>query len=476
MQKQRRTRFTVMLSYSSLSISGAIIINFFNTRIYNFYTDEIKLNIAYIPIVMTIYAIFNALNDPLFGWISDKTRTRFGRRFPYILFGFIPLTIAFAAIWLVPISLVGDINHTFYFNSQPNLLTSVLTKFTFLNPNQTLLLISVIATLLIFDTLYTIVILNWHSLFPEKFKTAKERNIVSALRQVVSIIGVSVAVVFAPMLFDYNNLLSYRKAILFISGFVLVGFLLSMYGCKEVPNNTQKIKNTESYKKSFLEVLKNKNMIVFLVSFFLANVAYLTLMSMIPYMNKWILKQPAEFESYLYGVGVLVAGLAFFLWVKVSLKIGTKAVFIISSVGFSLGLLILLFDLSLPIALITMGVVGLPLAGLLLIPEILLSEVIDEDYKKFGKRREGMFFGFYGFCVRIAIIVESSIIALILSLTGYDANALEQTALAKTGIKILLIAVPIVCFIFGVILMLFFYDLSRKKLEKEKGKKLSIFF
>ena len=440
-----------MFSYSSFTISSSILINFFNTRIYNFYTDEAKLNVAYIPIVMIIYAIWNAFNDPLFGWISDRTRTKLGRRFPYIVFGFIPLTIAFAAIWLIPLKIVQD-------------------------NKQVMILFYMLATLLIFDTLYTLVVLNWHSLFPEKFKTATERNYVAALRQIISLIGVAVAVVLAPRIFQYNNLESYRKAILIISSVVLFGFVISLYGCRDEPNYTEIKERTESYKKYFLEVIKNKNLIVFLIGFGLANVAYLTLLAMVPYYNKWIILQSSEFESYLYGIGIIVAGMAFFFWARISIKLGSKAVFMISSLTFSLSLLLLILKSSVTLSLITMGIAGIPLAGLLMIPEVLLSEVIDDDYEKYKKKREGIFFGFYGFSVRIAIILQSAIISLILSLTGYDANELNQTALAKTGIKILMTAVPITCFILGMGLMLFFFDLSRKRLEKETGKQRTIFF
>ncbi len=430
-----------MLSYSSLTISGATLINFFNTRVFNFYTDEVKLNIAYIPLVMTIYAIYNAINDHLFGWLSDKTRTRLGRRFPYILFGFIPLTIAFAAIWFIPQSLVDS-------------------------KSQILILLYMITTLLIFDTLYTIVVLNWHSLFPEKFKTSKERNYVSALRQMISLIGVILAVVVAPLIFEYDNLYSYRKAILIISGFILLGFALSLYGCRDAKSELEPVKKSKSYKKMLGEVLKNKNLISFLVAFGLANVAYLTLLAMLPYYNKWVLLKSAENESILYGIGIGAAALAFFFWARLSLKIGSKAVFIISSIIFSVALIPLIFSANIIVVYIVMGIVGVPLAGLLLVPEVLLSEVIDDDYQRNKQKREGLFFGFYGFFVRIALIVESALISLILAITGYNPDSLSQTNLAQTGIKILMIGVPAACFVLGIIVMFRFYDLSKKRLGK----------
>ncbi|MHA1203244.1 MAG: MFS transporter [Candidatus Heimdallarchaeaceae archaeon] len=445
MQSDKKKRSFNILSYASLAISSAILINFFNTRIYNFYTDEVKLNIFYIPIVMTIYAIWNAVNDPLFGWLSDKTRTRFGRRFPYILFGFIPLTIAFTAIWLIPISLVES-------------------------QNQIKIFLYMITTLLIFDTLYTIVILNWQTLYAEKFKTTKERNLVAALRQLIAVVGVIISVVVSPLIFQYNNLLSYRKAILLIAGFVLLGFILSLYGCRDKEIMRTIKPQGGSYLSELKEVLKNKNYIAFLFAFCFANIAYLTLLAMVPYFNKWILNQPAKFESYIYGAGVATSAIFFIVWARVSFKKGPKFVFLTSATLFSLILIPLFFFSSDISTIVLMGIIGAPLAGMMLIPEVLIGEIIDDDYQKFGKNREGLFFGFYGFAVRIAMIVEASVISLILGLTGYNGNANKQTETAIIGIKLLIVVVPIICFVIGITLMASFYDLSKKRIARERAK------
>jgi len=445
LQSDKKKRTFNILSYASLAISSATLINFFNTRIYNFYTDEVGINIIYIPIVMTIYAIWNAVNDPLFGWLSDKTRTRFGRRFPYILFGFIPLTIAFVSIWFIPISLVES-------------------------QNQIQIFLFMITTLFIFDTFYTIVILNWQTLYAEKFKTTKERNLVAALRQLLAILGVIISVVVSPLIFEYNNLESYRKAILIIAGFVLLGFILSIYGCRDKEIMKTIKPQGGSYLSELKEVLKNKNYIAFLFAFCFANIAYLTLLAMVPYFNKWILNQPAKFESYIYGAGVVTSAIFFIVWARVSFKKGPKFVFLTSATLFSLILIPLFFFSSDISTIVLMGIIGAPLAGMMLIPEVLIGEIIDDDYQKFGKNREGLFFGFYGFAVRIAMILEAAVISLILGLTGYNANAYKQTETAIIGIKLLIVVVPIICFVIGIILMASFYDLSKKRIAREKVK------
>ncbi|MCK4896887.1 MAG: MFS transporter, partial [Candidatus Heimdallarchaeota archaeon] len=75
-----------------------------------------------------------------------------------------------------------------------------------------------------------------------------------------------------------------------------------------------------------------------------------------------------------------------------------------------------------------------------------------------------------GFAVRIARILEASVISLILGLTGYNASAYKQTESAILGIKLLIVVVPIVCFVIGIILMASFYDLSKKRIMRERAK------
>ncbi len=448
-----------MVSYASMMLASSTSINFLNARIFNFYTDEVGMDVIWIPLVMTIYAIWNSVNDPLFGWISDKTRTRWGRRFPYVMFGFIPFILAFIAIWLIPDALV---------DSQKTIVTWML------------------LTLLIFDSLFTVVVLSWHSLFPEKFTDAKDRNIVSAIRQIFSLIAIVVALVVAPLMFEYGNRKSYTAPILMLGGLILLGFLLSFYGVrdKELVKKYEETKTIEteekekiSFKESFVQIFKNKNLFAFVFAFCFANIAYLTLMAMVPYMVKWVFVESSNYESYIQGTAMGVAILSFAFWIYISIKKGPKLVYILCGTIFFVSLIPLAFATTswAWVAILLMVGVGFAISGLLLIPEVLLSEVIDDDFQKHGKKREGMFFGIYGFFLRIAIVFESYLITIILNATGYDANAAAQTELAKKGIKIIMVGVPIVCFTLGILLLFFFYDVSRKRLGIKTDKRFSIF-
>lgn len=482
-----------------MAMSYGIMINFLNVNIFNFYTDEVLLNIMYIPIIMTIYAVWNALNDPLFGIISDKIKTPWGRRFPFILFGFIPFTLSFLALWFLPPSLIISKTDITSFVGYSNLLfpTFLNAKFNVLQNtvnllfhpyvrgvNHNFIFIYMVSFLLIFDTLFTMVVMSWQTLFPEKFKEDKERSYVAAITQTIRLLGIVFALVFPPLMIEYGDIDSYKLPILILVIAVFIGFIFSLYGSrdeeieKSVENEeeVQQEKNGRTNFQALKDVLRNKNLIAFTVAIGMSNIAFLILMAMVRYMNKWVLVQEAQFETYINAIAFAVGLLTFIIWARISIKRGPKLVYISSGALFFIALLPLSFAKEGWgwVVLVLMVFVGFSISGLLLIPDILLAEIIDEDIKKSGEKREGLIYGIYGFAIRIAIVFESYLITIVLKRTGFDPTLPEQTQLAKSGIKLLMVGVPAVCFIVGILLMIFLYDLSRKKIEKKYDRKFSI--
>jgi GPH family glycoside/pentoside/hexuronide:cation symporter len=125
---------------------------------------------------MVIYGIWNAINDPLLGQISDRTRTKRGRRIPYVLWGSLPFALAFMLVWLPTKSWFGG--------------------------DSVKLFIYFIIAVFLYDGLYTLVILNWTAIFPEMYKTQEERTRVSALRQVLGVLGSIIGSVLPPLLYN----------------------------------------------------------------------------------------------------------------------------------------------------------------------------------------------------------------------------------------------------------------------------------
>ncbi|MFL7868491.1 MAG: MFS transporter, partial [Anaerolineales bacterium] len=125
------------ISYSMGNFANTIAYQVFGNRIQFYYVDILGLNAATAGVLWTIYGLWNAVNDPLMGQISDRTRSRFGRRVPYVAFGAIPLGLSFFFLW-----------------TPPTQSPWVLAAYFFM-------------ILFIFDTLYSLTIIAYNALFPE---------------------------------------------------------------------------------------------------------------------------------------------------------------------------------------------------------------------------------------------------------------------------------------------------------------------
>src|SRR3989338_3166826 len=155
------------LAYSFGAVATALSYQAFSTYIIFFYVDSMKLPPYLAGIGMLIYAVWNAVNDPIAGFISDHTRTRWGRRIPYIALGIIPFGLVYFLLWIPPF---GAIDQVFW-------LFLYFTVF-----------------ICLFDGFYTVTVLNWASLYPEMFSSLKERAEVNAFRQTFGMIGLLLGV------------------------------------------------------------------------------------------------------------------------------------------------------------------------------------------------------------------------------------------------------------------------------------------
>ena len=131
------------IAYSFGQISVIAAFNTFNFLVFTFYFTIVKINVILISIGFIIWSIWNSINDPLMGYLSDRTHTRWGRRMPYILLSLIPLGLAMFLLFTPPISIGINDEYTNF--------------------------IYFLIIIMVFELLYTIFSLNVYSLFPEIF-------------------------------------------------------------------------------------------------------------------------------------------------------------------------------------------------------------------------------------------------------------------------------------------------------------------
>ena len=138
--------FKKAAKYSTGQIADQAAYQTFTFLVFSFYFAVVQLNIKLITLGFIIWAVWNSLNDPMLGYLSDRTHTRFGRRLPYIMFAIVPLGIIIFLLFtpILPIGVDNQIGNFIYF----------------------------MIIIIVFELFYTMFSLNATSLFPETCSTA----------------------------------------------------------------------------------------------------------------------------------------------------------------------------------------------------------------------------------------------------------------------------------------------------------------
>lgn len=396
-------KFLYSLGSMSAAISGQVV----GTWLLYFYVDINKLPVALYGLGMVVYSIWNAINDPLAGHLSDRTRSRWGRRVPYIAFLSLPLAVALALIWMPPAGLSG-----------------------------TGLFIYFVLALFVFDTLFTFVILNWTALFPEMYPSLKERSQVSALRQFLAILGMVLGMALPPLMY---TTLGWPVMGMILAAVTAVGLYLSLLGTRERPpsHHGEALALVPALRATFV----NRSFVTMVLTSLFAQFTFVVLPAAMPLYAKYVLEIPDSQMTLIFLAIFGVALLGFFIWSRIVSNIGPRQAFRYGLVLFALGLAPFLFIKSLTTTLIAAAFLGVGLASLMMVIDILISDVVDEDQLKTGTRREGMYFGVHGFVIRLGIALQGLVFAAVLTWGGYVADA-QQTEQAIFAIRSLLTIVP----------------------------------
>ncbi len=391
-----------LILYSSGSLATAVSYQAFATYIQFLYIDTFGLRAAWVGVVWSIYGLWNAVNDPLAGYLSDRTHTRWGRRIPWIAGLFIPLSITFYFLWVPP----GPMLEV---------------------PGVSLLLYFLFFVLL-FDLLWTLVVMNWTALFPEMVPDEKTRAGVSAYRQVFSLVGLLIGVALPPIIAgeDWSNA---SGVALLVAVVTAVFFGLSLLGSRE--RREFQADEPLGFKDAIRATMTNRNFLFFLAMNLMVQFVFLALTSTVPFYAKYALLIQSDVilggitldvglqNSLLLGVAFIVALPAMSLWTAVARRQGSWRALRICCLTSAASLLLYFFPSSFLSGVAVTAVFGLSLAGLLMLTDLLIADMVDADELKTGTRREGLYFGMNGFIIRFAFTIQGVITAVVLTWTGY---------------------------------------------------------
>lgn len=363
-----------------------------------FYTDKLGLPLSSIGIATVLFSLWDAFNDPITGFLSDRTRSRFGRRKPWLLAG-TPVFAVAAVLFFSPPSSLGT-------------GTMLAVYFTFF--------------LMLTETANTIATVNYHSLLPELFRETGARNRANAIRQALQLVGMIIGVSLVPMIVKAfatttgSQTMGYTLTAVILG---LLGGLLMLYsflGCREREDFSALPQPT--VKETFRAVALNRNFWLVSVSHFFYNATTGLLLAGIPFFIKYALGQPDEMATILSACVFVSAIPSMYVWYRLINRLGTLKVWRLALLWLALSLGVMYFAGDIIFASVAGVLVGIGIAGVTANLDMINSELIEEDARRNGVRREATFFAAISFVTRLSGLVKSAVFALLVLWFGFQSG------------------------------------------------------
>ena len=420
----------------------SIIQGVFATTTVIFYHVYLALDPFYIGVAATIYAIWNALNDPIFGYLSDKTRTKLGRRIPFMRFTAPFLALTFIIFWLVPINL-------------PDFSTFL----------WMLMLMS------LYDTCYTIIGLVYAALLPELSEDDQVRGQFQQFSSLFYLLGVIFGF-FIPEIVrpevGQTNLTTFYIGMIVVGIIGTVCIVITTYRFKERPEFTV-VDKPLGLKASIKYTFKSKAFLIMTTANFMSIFFQQVLLSYMFYLADYVMQ-----VSTLILLAALILGLIVGVFITniLSGKFGVVQANQIH-LGFGAVFLILLPFIPEFLIYLCLFIGGMGLAGPLVLTNVLYGQIADEDELKSGVRREAAFFGTNAMLTKPAQSVAIAVGPWLLAIAGFLTGQVNQSLGVQLMIKIIIGLLPGIAMIIAVVILLF-YPLKGDYLAEVQDKVLKL--
>ncbi len=426
MNDDRLTAAEIM-SYAAPMFGMGIIMVGMTAFLPNFYTDVLFVGAGLLSVVFLVGRIWDAVTDPVMGYISDRTKTRWGRRRPYFLLSAPPLALIFYLIWSPIPSL-----------SPKGLFVQLLVLY------------------LMLYAFWTIFFIPYSALGAELSMDYHERTRIFGARQVSGFIGAVVGTIaFAYFSQHAGDDISTYSLLAGVCGLLTMFLILiSFRGTRENPEfqRREPIPFFEGVGITF----RNRAFVIILIVWVLTITGSSFLAPLTIYMAKYVIGKPQVVSgvilSYIGG-----AAASIYLWVKLAKRIGKNKTW---TIGMSVAAVAFFLSITYHEGtwvrwLILAVIAGTGYGCATSIGPSLTADVIDSDELKTGRRREGAFFGLLTFAEKSAIGLALFIGMGGLELIGYVPNV-PQTESVIWGMKFLYCLLPGVCYVAAILVFQLF--------------------
>jgi sugar (glycoside-pentoside-hexuronide) transporter len=346
-----------------------------------------------------------AVTDLIMGILSDRTKSKFGRRRIYLLAGALPMGVSFILLWLTP------------FDSQMGLFFYYL------------------SVMLCFNVILSVVTIPYNALMPELSQNYDERTTISGYRMAFSFLGNLVAAAGVALIVDnlfpgrelYRT--SYPVMGLIIGGITVAMVLICFFGTKErVHAEPEKLigKNFWHDLKTLWQVREMRLMIIMFV---FNQVGADIFMALIVFFLKDAMAIPDDTTSLVMAIPLLVAVAAVPLWVYLGEKLGKRKAYILAAFYFLIPLIMVVFAPagSIPLVIVIAVLIGIGSSATQVLPWSMLPDVVEFDEYQNGVRREGFYMGITQLIYKVSSALTVSLMTAVIGFFGYVENSVAGT-------------------------------------------------
>jgi len=424
-----------------------------------FLTDVVRLEPRLASIAVVIGVIWDAVNDPLVGMLSDKVKSRWGRRRPFLLFFSIPFGLAFVILWWVPPI-----------------------------ANQVLLAVTISLMYMLSDTLQTLISVPLYSLTPEVTPDYDERTALTGFRMFFNLLASLVTAVVAPMVVAAvlagggTQQHGYMLVASMFGGLAVIPLLIIFFVIRERPRSEQeqaeesKVSLSETIRTAWRNIPFRYATGLFMFNWITFDLVALTLPF---YLTYWIAKgnllQKAlgmSIDSTVLGLLLVTSVILLPFWIFLSGKLGKNVTYIIAMLFWAV-VQLLIFSVQpgqINTILILAVMAGISVSAAHVLPDSIFPDVIEWDELRTGRRQEGIYYGIKNFIRKLTGAFAIFIALQVLGWFGYQSPPVGVTTFSQPASALLAIRVLIGPFgavlLFMAIAMAWVYPLTRQRHDR----------
>ena len=424
----KRVSWITTVGYGSGDFGFNLYFAGLNLYLLYYYTDILNIDPAVAGLIIMLPVIWDGISDPLMGWIVTRTRSRFGKFRPYILFGAPFMGLSFVGMFAAPIWFPDHV------------------------------VVACLVTHTIFRTAYTVASVPYSSLAAALTHDSQERGTMAGIRMIAAMIGGIVTAATMLELARYFGNGDMRQG--FVQVAIVYGLLSSAMMVIIFLTTSQEVSLVSSKtvtSRQTLSFLRHNRAFWILCGASLVGVIGSAIggKSIVYYINYYA--GHPESVSDVMSIGILGAGVGIPIWTVVARHLSKRWVWVIGASGASLfNLALFLFDVkdvsTLSALAFCNGLIGGAVAVMFW---SMLPDTVEYGQWRSGVRDDGMVFGLSQLISKAGSGLGVGMIGLLLSAIGYTAG-IEQSAATLQGIRASAFLIPAAASALSVLVILFY--------------------